>query len=278
MKKTILITGANGMLGTEAKIFFANSGYDVIAVGKDDLNITDSKAVNNFFSKNNFDFVLHCASYTKVDDAESKKEQAFLVNEEGSKNVAAASAAKDVVMIYVSTDYVFDGEKGAPYLTTDKPNPINVYGASKLAGEIVTAKENQKHYIVRTSWLYGKYGKNFVSTMVELSKTRDQIKVVNDQFGCPTWTYDLVCAIKNLVEEKKPFGIYHLCNSEVATWYDFTKKIFEILNIKTEVLPVPTSEFPRPARRPKFSAMDNGGLMIGWEEGCRKFLISNKVI
>lgn len=274
MTKTILITGANGMLGREAVEIFSSCGYKVIEGTRDNLDITNQSQVDEFFKKNNFDFVLHAAAYTKVDDAETNRDLAFLINAEGAKNVAIAANKKSIPIVYISTDYVFNGKKNTPYLPSDKTNPINVYGASKLAGEEAVKKENPKHYIIRTSWLYGKYGKNFVDTMITLGKTQKSIKVVNDQFGCPTWSVDLVEAIKNMIEKNMPFGTYHLCGGGVTTWFDLAKKIFEIQKIKIEVIPVKTSEFPRPAPRPKFSAMDNSSALSSWEEGLNKYLKS----
>ena len=270
--KKILITGANGMLGREAVQIFSDCGYQVIKGTRENLDITNRDLVNEFFAKNDFDLVLHAAAYTKVDDAESNKELAFLINSEGAKNVAIASRKKLIPIIYISTDYVFDGEKGSPYLPQDKTNPINIYGASKLAGEEEIKKENPKHYIVRTSWLYGKHGKNFVDTMIALSKTQKSLKVVNDQFGCPTWTLDLAEGAKTLIEKNMPFGTYHLCGGGVASWFEFAKKIFEILKIEIEVIPVATAEFPRPAKRPKFSAMENGSALSDWEYGLNQYL------
>ena len=273
MKKTILITGTNGMLGQDAAQLFFDSGYDVLKANKADLDVTNLAQVREIFAKNKIDFVLHAAAYTKVDDAETNEDLAFLINAQGAKNVAIASNEKLVPMIYISTDYVFDGEKGASYLPSDKTNPLNIYGASKLMGEENVKKENPKHYVVRTSWLYGKNGKNFVDTMIKLSKTQKSIKVVNDQFGCPTWTFDLADGVKNLIEKNMPFGTYHLCGGGAASWFEFAKKIFEILKIEIEVIPVATAEFPRPAKRPKFSAMENSDALGVWEDGLRKYLL-----
>ncbi len=273
MKKTILITGTNGMLGQDAAQLFFDSGYDVLKANKADLDVTNLAQVREIFAKNKIDFVLHAAAYTKVDDAETNEDLAFLINAQGAKNVAIASNEKLVPMIYISTDYVFDGEKGASYLPSDKTNPLNIYGASKLMGEENIKKENPKHYVVRTSWLYGKNGKNFVDTMINLSKTQKSIKVVNDQFGCPTWTVDLADGVKNLIEKNTPFGTYHLCGGGAASWFEFAKKIFEILKIEIEVIPVATTEFPRPAKRPKFSAMENSDALGVWEDGLRKYLL-----
>ena len=276
MKKTILITGARGMFGQDAARLFLESGYDVLSATKADLDVTNLAQVQEFFAQKKIDFVLHAAAYTKVDDAETNRDLAFLINGEGAKNVAIASNEKSVPIIFISTDYVFDGEKGAPYLVSDKTNTINVYGASKIAGEENVRQENPRHYIVRTSWLYGKNGKNFVDTMIALAKNRKSLKVVNDQFGCPTWTMDLAQGVKNLIEKEMPFGTYQLCGAGVTSWFGLAKKIFEILEIEIEVIPVNTEEFPRPAKRPKFSAMDNQGSCRNWQEMLFDYIKSNR--
>lgn len=273
MKKTILIIGANGMFGQDASQLFLDSGYNVLKAGKENCDIVNLAQVKNFFAQNKIDFVINAAAYVEVDAAESHKDLAFLINAEGAKNVAIASKEKSIPLIYLSSDYVFSGEKNTPYLTSDKPDPINIYGASKLAGEENIKKENPLHYIVRTSWLYGKNGKNFVDTMINLSKSQKSLKVVNDQFGCPTFTWDLARGIKNLIENKSPFGTYHLCGSGVTSWFEFAKKIFEILKIEIEVIPVTSDEFTRPAKRPKFSAMDNGGALRSWELALADYLL-----
>ena len=245
------------MLGSDLVQVFENANYNVLSATRKDFDITNKQEVESFFNKHNFDLAINCSAYTNVDKAESEKEQAFLVNEQGAKNIAIATAKKNVPVIYISTDYVFDGTKNSPYFPTDKPNPISVYGASKLAGEIATAKENPKHYIVRTSWLYAKHGKNFVNTMLELAKTHSEIKVVNDQIGCPTSTIELSEMIKDLVEKQNPYGIYHFCGKKAMSWFDFAKEIFKENNIDVKVTPISTEEFPRPARRPRRSILKN---------------------
>lgn len=270
--KKVLIIGASGMLGKDAVKIFLDAGYEVLAMGKSDLDVTKLADVKKIFSQNKIDFVINAAGYTKVDDAENNRDLAFAVNAEGATNVAIAANDYSIPVVYISTDYVFDGEKGSPYLVGDKTNPLNVYGASKLAGEEGVKKTNPKHYIARTSWLYGQSGKNFVDTMISLSKTQKPLKVVNDQFGCPTWTVDLAEGVKNLIEKNMPFGTYHLCGGGVASWFEFAKKIFEILKIEIEVIPVATSEFPRPAKRPKFSAMENSSALSEWEDGLNQYL------
>jgi dTDP-4-dehydrorhamnose reductase len=270
--KKLLITGAGGMLAKDAAEIFTQAGYQVTAAKKSDLDVSDEKSVEEFFAKNTFDFVLHAAAYTKVDDAETNQDLAFLINTQGAKNLAKATKQQDIPIIYISTDYVFNGEKGSPYLPSDTTAPINVYGASKLAGEEFVRSINPKHYIARTSWLFGLGGKNFVDTMLQMAQKQKEIRVVNDQFGCPTWTYDLAKALKNLIEEKRSFGTYHLCNSNFTTWFGLAKKIFEIRSLAVEVVPVATAEFPRPAKRPGFSAMDNAGALQSWEEALKQYL------
>lgn len=270
--KRLLITGAGGMFGCDAVEIFTQAGYSVTAAKKSDLDVSDEKSVQEFFAKNSFDFVLHAAAYTKVDDAETNEELAFSINAQGAKNLALATKQQDIPIIYISTDYVFDGEKNSPYSPSDKTNPINVYGASKLAGENFIKEINPKHYIARTSWLYGSHGKNFVDTMLQLAQKQKEIRVVNDQFGCPTWTRDLAQGLKSLIEESRGFGTYHFCNSSFTTWFGLATKIFEIRNITVEVIPVVTAEFPRSARRPRFSAMNNAGALQSWQQALKQYL------
>ncbi|HBG49228.1 MAG TPA: dTDP-4-dehydrorhamnose reductase [Cyanobacteria bacterium UBA9971] len=270
--KTILLTGAKGMFGQDAVKIFSKRGYKVIPVDIEDFNITDEVSVTNYFKDLECDFVIHAAAFTNVDLAETEREKAFLINEKGAENLAKITAEKNIPIVYISTDYVFDGGKDSAYLPDDKTNPQSVYGESKLAGELAVKKYNSKHFITRTSWLYGKNGKNFVDTMINLSKTQSVLKVVDDQKGCPTWTYDLAEGILNIIENKNPYGIYHVCGSNFITWYGFAKKIFELKNINIEILPVTTKEFPRPAKRPRNSVMENNNLCRTWEESLQKYL------
>ncbi|NBV06149.1 MAG: dTDP-4-dehydrorhamnose reductase [Proteobacteria bacterium] len=272
MKKTILLIGANGMFGLDAADIFTAANYQVIKATRADFDITNLQEVEFFFKNKFFDFVINTAAYTKVDDAEKEIEAAFAVNAEGAKNIAIASAQKNIPLIFISTDYVFDGTKTSPYLPDDTTNPKTIYGASKLLGEKYTRLENPCHYIVRTSWLYGKHGKNFVDTMLKISQSQKVIKVVNDQFGCPTWTHDLAYGIKSLIEKDADFGTYQICGSGATSWFEFAKKIFEISKIAVEVVPVSTLEFPRLAPRPKFSVMDNQGFGAPWQESLKNYL------
>jgi len=262
------------MLGQDLTVLFGQNGYEVLEADIHNMDITDKEAVNRFFAENPCDLVIHAAAYTNVDGAETDKETAFAVNGRGSENLAVASAKLDIPIVYISTDYVFDGKKNAPYLPDDKTAPLNIYGESKLAGEIAVKKHNPKHYICRTSWLYGHKGKNFVETMITLGQTKPELRVVNDQFGCPTWTVDLSNAILKIVD--MPYGVYHTCGGGQTTWCGFAKKILELCNIDTPVYPVSTDEFPRPAQRPAFSVMDNGGLLRNWEEALKEYLEARK--
>ncbi|OGI00430.1 MAG: dTDP-4-dehydrorhamnose reductase [Candidatus Melainabacteria bacterium GWF2_37_15] len=270
--KKILLTGANGMFGQDFQHIAIEQDYEIISTDIHNLNITDFEAVKDFFCKNNCDIVVHAAAYTNVDGAEENKELAFKINGTGTENLAKITAEFNIPIVYISTDYVFDGTKNTPYVPLDKTNPQSVYGASKLAGEMAVQKYNSRHYITRTSWLYGKNGKNFVNTMITLAEKMPELRVVNDQTGCPTWTYDLGGGILKIINQSMPYGIYHVCGSGNTTWYGFTKKIFEIANIKTKVNPCTTAEFLRPAKRPAYSVMDNSGLCQNWEKSLKQYL------
>ncbi|MDX2083515.1 MAG: dTDP-4-dehydrorhamnose reductase [Rickettsiales bacterium] len=273
--KNILIIGADGMFGKDAAEFFTKENFQVFKTTRADFDITNFSQVENFFNNNSdkkIDFIINAAAYTKVDEAQTNQDLAFAVNALGAQNIAKISTKKNIPLIYISTDYVFDGEKKSAYLPHDKTNPINIYGASKLLGEEKVRAANPRHYIIRTSWLYGKHGKNFVDTMLKISQNQKVIKVVNDQFGCPTWTIDLALGIKNLITSKADFGTYHICGAGFTTWFGFAKKIFEISKIEIEVLPVSTAEFLRPAPRPKFSVLDNCGSCRHWQEALAQYL------
>lgn len=200
--------------------------------------------------------VIHAAAYTDVDGSESKEDLAYQVNALGSRNVGVGCLEADARMVYISTDYVFDGAKGISYQEYDKTNPLSVYGKSKLQGETFIRDVLSKFYIVRTSWLYGEHGPNFPSTMLQLARENDTLQVVDDQFGSPTFTKDLAHGLKLLIE-KPAYGIYHLTNSDYCSWYEYAREIFKIKGVEVEVKPVPTSQFPRPAPRPEYSVLDN---------------------
>jgi dTDP-4-dehydrorhamnose reductase len=252
----ILITGSKGMLAQDL-IPVLKERHEVFAFPREELDITNRDSIFNVLSPVRPDLVINCAAYTKVDKAEEEREKAFLINGIGVQNLAVACADKGISLCHISTDYVFDGEKKRPYTPFDNTNPINTYGESKLAGEKYIQWLLNKFYIVRTSWLYGRWGNNFVLTIRRLAKEQPAIKVVNDQIGSPTYTVTLSDGIRRLIESGS-YGIYHITDESDGgiSWFDFAKEIVRISGLKTELIPVTTDEYPRPARRPMYSVLD----------------------
>lgn len=271
----VLVTGANGMLGQDLCPILENSGYRVIKTDVDTMDITNFEQVASVISKENPEIVIHCAAYTNVDKAEEDIETARLINAVGTENIAKVCGANDITMVYISTDYVFNGQKNSPYLPTDKTDPINNYGLTKFEGEQAVQKYCEKYYITRTSWLYGIHGKNFVETMLSLTN-KPELKVVDDQVGCPTWTVDLANGILTIINEKKPFGIYHVCGSGVTSWYGFAEEIFSQSGLNVNLKPCTTDEFPRPAKRPEYSVMQNDKICEDWQLALSKYLKLSK--
>jgi len=267
----ILVTGASGLLGQELCPMLEKEGHQFWATNSKIFDITNKKLATEIMEKVSLDLIIHLAAYTNIDQAEVSSQEAFNVNYKGTKNMAKIAKKLDVPIIYISSDAVFDGCKKSPYKITDKPNPINVYGASKLKGEDEIRKL-KKHYILRTSNLYGKGGKNYVDTMITFSMLSSSISVVDDQILAPTWTRDLSAQIIKLINEKWEWGTYHLSSSGEAKWSDFTKKIFEIKKRNIEVLPIQKSDFPRPAKRPSYSILDSSNALPSWEESLEKYL------
>lgn len=251
----VLVIGAEGMLGHDL--------VDILGVENEistttiyTLDITDIDKTIKTVKDINPDVVVHAAAFTDVNGSESKQDTAYKVNVLGTRNVAVACSKADSALVYICTDYVFDGEKGSPYYEYDQPNPLSIYGKTKYLGEVYIRDILNKFYIVRTSWLYGLHGPNFVTTMLNLAKTNNTISVVNDQIGSPTYTVDLAKAIAELI--KKPnYGIYHITNSDFCSWYEYAKEIFDMAGIQIEVKPVTTEEYPQPAPRPKYSVLEN---------------------
>jgi len=272
----ILILGAKGMLGRDLVEEFKKD-YKVHAWGRKDLDITNKKIVQKKVLELKPDVVINVAAYTDVDGCKTNKDVCMEINGKAPGYIAQASKICNAVLVHYSTDYVFDGKKKEGYKEEDKPNPISVYGKSKFLGERELIRNTNKYYLIRSSWLYGKQGKNFVDTMLNLAKERDTIEVVNDQFGKPTYTKDLAKRTKEIIEEKRDFGIYHVINEDTTTWYDFTRKIFELAGINIEVKPQTTEQFPRPAKRPKYSALINTKLpkMRSWQEALKEYLITH---
>ena len=216
------------------------------------------KDVEEFFTTNpKIDYCINCAAYTAVDKAETEVEKAFEINAKGAKNLALVCNAQDAILIHISTDFVFDGNKTEPYTETDVPKPISVYGASKLQGEVEVQKTLKKHFIIRTSWLYSEYGANFMKTMLRLAEIRDEISVVSDQIGSPTYAGDLADVILKIINSKNTnFGLYHYSNEGETSWYGFAKAIFESCKNSVRVTPISSTQYTTAATRPKYSVLD----------------------
>ena len=266
----VLVTGANGMLGQDLCPILEDFGFDSIETDCANLDITNEIIVKKVFETIKPDYVVHCAAYTNVDKAEEDIATASLINVKGTEHIARACANLDIPIVYVSTDYIFDGTKQTPYLITDTPNPINNYGLTKYQGEEMVKKLCNKYFITRTSWLYGHHGKNFVETMIAL-KDKEVLKVVDDQIGCPTWTVELSNAIVSLLQTDN-YGTYHTCGSGSTSWYGFAKEIFDYLKLDVNLQPCTTAEFPRPAKRPQYSVMENNKICRYWKDALHDYL------
>ena len=276
--KKIIITGCNGQLGKELiKQLQIYKDYEVIAADKNILNITNFDEVDRFINNNRPEIVINCAAHTAVDVCEVEVENAYKINALGPKNLAIACGKSNSKLVQISTDYVFDGFNKVPYKEDDITSTNSIYGKSKLMGENFVKEFCSKYYIIRTAWLYGD-GKNFVKTMIELSKIKDEINVVNDQIGTPTSTADLSKCIIELINTQL-YGTYHgTCEGE-CSWYEFAKKIFEVMNIDIKVNPITTNEFKRLAPRPMYSVLDNFMLKLinkntfrHWEDSLIEYL------
>ncbi len=275
----ILITGANGQLGTELRYLLDERDVDYVATDISQLDITDTDQVNKVFSEVKPTLVFHCAAYTAVDKAEDEgKTLNYAINVTGTENIAMAAAAHDATLVYISSDYVFDGQKpvGEAWSEEEETNPQTEYGRTKVIAEKAIQDTLQKFYLIRTSWLFGKYGKNFVSTMLDLADEKERLAVVNDQHGCPTWSRTLAEFILYLIEFEKPFGIYHLSNLGPTTWYGFAKEILK--NKPVEVAPVNSEAFLQKAKRPKNSvlsltkAQSVGFNIPTWQDALKEML------
>ncbi len=280
--RNVLVTGSNGQLASCIKDLAKQyDGLNFIYTDYKELDICDLNQVNTFFKSNKkIDYCINCAAYTAVDKAESDVEKAFEINANGAKNLAIACREFDAILIQISTDFVFDGEKKEPYTETDVAKPISVYGASKLQGEIEIKQTLETYFILRTSWLYSEHGANFMKTMLKLAETRDEISVVSDQIGTPTYAGDLADVILKIISSKNTnFGLYHYSNEGVASWYDFAKTIFEASNLKIKLNAIKTEAYPTPAKRPFYSVIDKAKIksILGietpnWSESLLKAL------
>lgn len=268
----ILVTGANGMLGQDLCPILEDSGYEVVETDVDTLDITSTENVKKVLELEKPDFVIHCAAYTNVDKAEEDLKTAELINVTGTENIADICGKLGITLVYISTDYVFDGEKQEPYLPNDRVNPLNNYGMTKYEGEEAVRSLCDQYYVVRTSWLYGHHGKNFVETMLNIAKNNKNLKVVDDQIGSPTWTVDLSNGIISLLKTNAEYGTYHICGAGATSWYGFAKEIFNQAGVDVNLTPCTTNEFPRPAKRPSFSKMESFGKCRNWKVALRDYL------
>lgn len=258
--KKILVTGTHGQLGADVVKELANSEYQIIGVDKDEMDLRDSFAIKETLNKHRPDVIIHCGAYTDVERAEDEYDTCMLINGSATRDISSYASKHDIPIIYISTDYVFDGTKDAPYTEEDVPNPLNVYGRSKLLGEQYIAELCEKYFILRISWVFGIQGHNFVKTMLRLSKKMISIDVVNDQFGTPTATRDVAVLIKQLLVSDK-YGLYHVTNEGECSWAEFAKEIFRINNKTTFVNQIPASSFATKAMRPQNSRMSKQKLV-----------------
>ncbi len=282
----ILITGANGQVGMEFQTLAKQSSYHFIFTDVAELDITDARAVMHFFGSEKPDFCVNCAAYTAVDKAEEQEALAYKINVTGVKNLAKACRQLDIPMVQLSTDYVYDTGQNTPFKEDDETNPRSVYATTKLQGdEAVMSILPEKYIVMRTSWVYSSFGHNFVKTMIRLGTERDELGIVFDQIGTPTYARDIAAAILQIIDKTTdtqtfPKGIYHFSNEGVTSWYDFAKAIFKLKNITCRVRPIETKDYPTPAVRPPFSVLNKGkikqvfGLEIPhWQESLEKCLI-----
>lgn len=252
----ILLTGGNGQLGTELRHLLDEKGVKYVSTDAKEMDITDAQATMDYITNLKPTVIYHCAAYTAVDKAEDEgKALDEKINVDGTRNVALAAKEVGATLVYISTDYVFDGKlKDGEYAVDAPINPLNEYGRTKALGEKAVQEIMDDYYIIRTSWVFGKYGHNFVFTMQKLAETRDELTIVNDQFGRPTWTRTLAEFMYFVIDQKAPFGIYHLSNDNACSWYEFAKEILKDTDVK--VLPVTSEQFPQKATRPQYSVMD----------------------
>jgi dTDP-4-dehydrorhamnose reductase len=260
MRKSILVTGANGQLGSEiAALASGYSAHIFTFCDKKTLDLSNTDAIETYFKENTFDVIINCGAYTAVDKAESDKEMAFAINYHAVETLAHIAKAKNITLIHISTDYVFDGSNFKPYVEDDLTNPQSVYGESKLAGEEALLTINPANsIIIRTSWVYSTFGNNFVKTMLRLGRERDELGVIFDQVGTPTYAKDLAAAILEIMPEivNDTVEIYNYSNEGVCSWYDFAKAIFELSDVECSIKPIETIAYPTPAARPHYSLLN----------------------
>ena len=275
----VLVTGVKGQLGYDVVNVLQSRGYKVIGVDREEMDLMNNQMIQKFIMDARPSAIIHCAAYTAVDKAEEEWEICYQVNAEATRIIAKCAKELDIKLIYISTDYVFDGTKHGEYVETDIPNPINVYGASKLKGEKYVQELLDKYYIVRISWVFGENGNNFIKTMQRLGKERNELNIIDDQIGSPTYTADLAPLLVDMMEIDK-YGVYHATNEGFCSWYQFANEIFKQSNIQVKTNPILTNQYPTLAKRPINSKMskaklieNNFQLLPNWKQALDDYLL-----
>ena len=275
----ILVTGSTGQLGSDVVKELLKRGYSTLSPNRSELNLCSEDNIRNYILNSNCEAIVHCAAYTQVDKAEDEKDLCIKINATATKHIVKCAKILDIPMIYISTDYVFDGTKDGEYTENDETNPINIYGESKLAGEKYVQEILDKYYIVRTSWVFNINGKNFIETMLRLSKANNQLSIVNDQIGSPTYTKDLSRLLVDMLETSK-YGLYHATNEGYCSWYEFANTIFKLANINIDIRAINSNEYASRAKRPLNSKLSKDKLieygfkpLPHWEDALKDYLI-----
>lgn len=275
----ILVTGSTGQLGSDVVKELLKRGYSTLSPNRSELNLCSEDNIRNYILNSNCEAIVHCAAYTQVDKAEDEKDLCIKINATATKHIVKCAKILDIPMIYISTDYVFDGTKDGEYTENDETNPINIYGESKLAGEKYVQEILDKYYIVRTSWVFNINGKNFIETMLRLSKANNQLSIVNDQIGSPTYTRDLSRLLVDMLETSK-YGLYHATNEGYCSWYEFADTIFKLANINIDIKAINSNEYASRAKRPLNSKLSKDKLieygfkpLPHWEDALKDYLI-----
>lgn len=275
----ILVTGSTGQLGSDVVKELLKRGYSTLSPNRSELNLCSEDNIRNYILNSSCEAIVHCAAYTQVDKAEDEKDLCIKINATATKHIAKCAKILDIPMIYISTDYVFDGTKDGKYTENDETNPINIYGESKLAGEKYVQEILDKYYIVRTSWVFNINGKNFIETMLRLSKANNQLSIVNDQIGSPTYTKDLSRLLVDMLETSK-YGLYHATNEGYCSWYEFANTIFKLANINIDIKAINSNEYASRAKRPMNSKLSKDKLieygfkpLPHWEDALKDYLI-----
>lgn len=274
----VFVTGVKGQLGYDVMNELASRGIEAVGVDIEEMDITNADQVRKVITKVAPDAVIHCAAYTAVDAAEDNVDICRKVNAEGTENIAKVCEELDIKMMYISTDYVFNGKGSRPWKPDDEREPLNIYGQTKYEGELAVEKHVKKFFTVRIAWVFGVNGKNFIKTMLNLGKTHDHLTVVNDQTGSPTYTYDLARLLVDMIQTEK-YGRYHATNEGLCTWYEFACEIFKQAGMKVSVAPVSSDEYPAKAKRPENSRMDKSKLvengftpLPSWQDALSRYL------